>query len=109
CRGVVVNGNSIYSGYSHALRAQDCEHIVIGDNSIDHNPDYKGNSTDQVVLTQCRNVSLTGLILQHTRAATRPVPASLVLDQCQNVNMIGCQILNARNRGVEVKASSVIR
>ena len=70
CRGVVVTGNSIYSGYHHAIWAEDCEHLVIGANSIDHNPEYKGKSTDQVVLRHCRNVNWTGGILQHTRAAT---------------------------------------
>src|SRR5262249_39428496 len=61
CRGVVVSGNSIYSGYHYALRAEDAEHLVIGANSIDHNPEYRGRSTDKVVLTRCRNVTVTGL------------------------------------------------
>ena len=57
CRGVVVSGNSIYSGYRHAIWAEDAEHLVIGANSIDHNPEYRGSSTDQVVLRNCRNVN----------------------------------------------------
>src|SRR5262245_19332648 len=42
CRGVVVSGNCVYSGYENALWVEDSENVVIGANSIDHNPEYKG-------------------------------------------------------------------
>jgi polygalacturonase len=109
CRAVVLTGNSIYNGYRHALWAERCEHLVIGANSIDHNPEYRGNSTDQVVLRACRNVSMTGLILQHTRAATEPVTASMEVRDCHNVNVVGVQILNARARGIALENCSVVR
>src|ERR1043166_4527564 len=106
CRAVVITGNSIYSGYRHAIWAEDAEHLVIGANTIDHNPEYKGNSTDQVVLRNCRNVSLTGLILQHTRDASEPVGSSIEVRGCQNVNIAAIQVLNARVRGIHVQGSS---
>jgi hypothetical protein len=109
CRGVVVSGNALYSGYHYALRAEDCEHLVLGPNSIDHNSDYRGTSTDQVVLRRCRNVTLTGLVLQHTREPSAPVEASVEVRDCQNVSLTGCQILGARGRGVAVHGSSVVR
>jgi len=109
CRAVVITGNSIYSGYRHAIWAEDCEHLVIGANTIDHNPEYKGNSTDQVILRNCRNVSLTGLVLQHTRDAAEAVGSSIEVRGCQNVNVTGVQILNARVRGIAVQNSSVVR
>jgi nitrous oxidase accessory protein NosD len=109
CRAVVLTGNSIYSGFEHAIWAENAESLVIGSNSIDHNPEYKGNSTDQVVLRNCRNVTLTGLILQHTRPATAPVPASIDLRDCQNVNITGIQIINARTRGISLDQCAVVR
>lgn len=109
CRGVVLSGNSIYSGYQHALWAEDAEHLVIGPNSIDHNPEYRGNSTDRVVLRRCRNVSLTGLILQHTRPPSMPTTESIEIRDCQNVTVTGCQILNARERGIVLAGCSVVR
>jgi polygalacturonase len=109
CRGVVISGNAIYSGYHYALRAEDAEHLVIGANSIDHNPDYKGASTDRLVIERCRNVTLNGLLVQHMRAASAPTPATLEIADCQNVNMTGCQIINARTTGVAVRGSSVVR
>src|SRR5262249_20383376 len=109
CRGVVISGNSIYSGYQHSIWAEDAEHLVIGGNSIDHNPEYKGNSTDRVVLRRCRNVSVTGLVMQHTRAASAATTESVEIRECQNVTVTGCQILNARERGIALTGCSVVR
>jgi polygalacturonase len=109
CRGVVVSGNAIYNGYRYAIRAEHAEHVVIGANSIDHNSDYQGPSTDAVLLRLCRNVNVTGLLLQHTRAATAEVPASVEVRDCQNVNVVGCQVINARVRGVALHGCSVVR
>jgi hypothetical protein len=109
CRGVAVSGNSLYSGRRHAILAEDAEHLVIGANSIDHNPEYKGASTDRVVLRGCRNVTVTGVLHQHTRPAEGEDPASWEVRDCHNVSVTGCQILNARVRGVAVHGSSVVR
>lgn len=109
CRGVVVSGNSIYSGYQQAIWAESCEHLVIGPNSIDHNPEYRGNSTDQLVFRNCRNVNLTGVLLQHTRPATIPVSSSIEVHACHNVNLSGVQVINARTTGISVTGSSTVR
>src|SRR5262249_23513538 len=109
CRGVVISGNSIYSGYQHSIWAEDAEHLVIGGNSIDHNPEYKGNSTDRVVLRRCRNVSVTGLLMQHTRPPSAPTTESMEIRDCQNVSVTGCQIINARERGIALVGCSVLR
>jgi polygalacturonase len=109
CRGVVVSGNCIYSGYHDAIRAEDSEHLVIGANSIDHNPEYRGNSTDRIVLHGCRHVTLTGLVLQHTKPAEGPAEASVEVRRCENVSLTGCQVIGARRRGVLVQQSAVVR
>lgn len=109
CRGVTVSGNAIYNGYHHALLAEDAEHLVLGPNSIDHNPDYRGRSTDQVVLRRCRNVTLTGAILQHTREPAAEVASSVEVRDCRNVSVTGCQVINARGVGVAVHGSTGVR
>ncbi len=109
CRGVVVSGNSIYSGYQHSIWAENAEHLTIAGNSIDHNPQYSGNSTDQVMLKNCKNVNVQGLILQHTKDATEPVTASMEIVGCQNVNVVGMQIENARGRGIAIEGSTLVR
>ena len=84
------------------------EHLVVGSTSIDHNPQYPGNSTDRVLLHGCRNVSVTGLLLQHTRGADLEVPASIEIRDCENVNVTGCQVVHARGHGVLVRGSMVV-
>lgn len=109
CRAVVISGNSIYSGYEQAIWVEDSEHIVINGNSIDHNPEYKGTSTDQFVFRNCRNLNLSGVILQHTRESTQPVTTSIEMTGCQNVNVVGCQIVNARGRGITLSNCQLVR
>jgi polygalacturonase len=60
-------------------------------------------------LRRCRNVTLTGLVLQHTREASADAEASVELRECENVSLTGCQVVNARTRGVAVYGSSVVR
>jgi hypothetical protein len=109
CRGVAVSGNCLYDGYQNALWAEDSENLVLGPNSIDHNPDYKGKSTDRVLLRGCRNVTLTGLLLEHTGAAEAEPEASVVIDDCTNVSVTGAQVIGARVRGMLVRGSRVVR
>lgn len=109
CRGVTVAGNCIYSGYRHALLAEDAEHLVVSGNSIDHNPEYRGKSTDQLVLRRCRHVNLTGLLCQHTLGSDDTLQASIDLEECSQVNLTSCQVIGARVRGVHVRNSSMVR
>lgn len=109
CRAVTVSGNAIYSGYHHALVAENSESLVFNGNTVDHNPEYKGNSTDCLILRNCRNVNLTGIIIQHTRPPAITPEATLELRDCRNVSVTGCQIVQARGRGVLVKGSALVR
>jgi parallel beta-helix repeat protein len=109
CRGVTVSANCLYGGAQHAIWAEDAEHLVFGPNSLDHNSDYKGKTTDRILLRGCRDVAITGLILQHTFGPLEEPPASLEIDNCSNISLTGCQLLGARNRGVLVRGSSLVR
>jgi len=76
--------------------------IVVGANSIDHNPnqgqlDRSGHSAQ---LPKCVD---DGLLMQHTRPANDPVTCSMELRGCQNVNIAGIQILGARGRGIALE------
>lgn len=109
CRGVALSANCVYGGGQHALLAEESDHLVIGPNSFDHNSDYKGKTTDRVVFRGCRNVTLTGLIVQHFHEPLEEPAASLEIEGCENVSMTGCQIIGARVRGIAVRDSKVIR
>ncbi|VTS00201.1 right-handed parallel beta-helix repeat-containing protein [Tuwongella immobilis] len=101
-RGVTISGNCIYSGYESAIDAKQCEHLVISGNTIDHNPEYKGNSTDRLRFVDCRNVSISGTIVQHTLPPTIAVDASLQFIRCKQLQIQGLQVLNARVRGIQL-------
>ncbi|HEV3143173.1 MAG TPA: right-handed parallel beta-helix repeat-containing protein [Gemmataceae bacterium] len=109
CRGIVISGNSIYNGTKFALLAEDCEHLVYGNNSHDHNSDYIGESTDAFLLKNCRNVNFTGLMVQHTHTPTSPVEATMEFRACRNVNLTSCQIHAARLRGIHLSECRVVR
>jgi hypothetical protein len=109
CRGVVVSGNAIYHGERLSIRAEDCEHLVIGPCSIDHNPDYRGRTTDRILLENCANVTLTGLILQHTRDADEQPESSIDIAGCRDISLTGCHLIGARRRGILVRGSSTVR
>ncbi|MSR32137.1 MAG: hypothetical protein EXR99_11580 [Gemmataceae bacterium] len=102
-RGVTIAGNCIYSGYDHALWAQDSEHIVLGSNSFDHNPEYQGPSTDCLRFDNCSRVQLTGLVLQHTRPTAKLIDASISFDRCAFVQVASSQIHQPRTRGILFK------
>lgn len=101
-RGVVITGNSIYSGYHAALKVEDCEHIVVGSNSFDHNPEYPGNSTDAISFARTKNLQFTGNLVQHTKAEEVPASASIHVEECSNVQICCSQIHGARRRAVQV-------
>lgn len=109
CRGVTLTGNCLYSGEERAIWAEDAEHLVLGPNTIDHNPEYKGKSTDHVLLERCRHVNLPGVLIQHTRETKNDVDESIALLDCENVNVTGCQIINARRRGITIRGGAVVR
>ncbi len=108
-RSVVISGNSIYSGYHQALVFEDSEHLVIGSNSIDHNPEYKGNSTDAIKIKNCRNIGFTGNIFQHTRPAEIPVDSSMEITNSINVQVSSCQFHQPRVRGILINDSVLVR
>jgi hypothetical protein len=108
-RAVVVSGNAIYSGYQRAFWAEDCEHLVVSGNSIDHNPEYRGKSTDAVIVERCRNVNWNDNLHQHTLEPQAAVEASMVIRGCENINVTGCQWLHARRRGLLIAASNRVR
>ena len=67
-----VTGNSIYSGYHHAICGRGLR--APRHRRQQHRPQpgvQAATRPTSVVLRSCRNVDLTGLILQHTRAGRR--------------------------------------
>lgn len=108
-RGVVISGNYIYSGHHRNLLVEKSQNIVVGTNTIGHNPDYK----DKELATGIRfqdsdNCVLNGLLIQdaqagkHTVAKAVPIEREALVElvRCRRVNVTGCQILDGAPTGL---------
>jgi hypothetical protein len=101
CRGVVLEGNYIYSGHRRNLLLESSRNLVIGSNCLGHNPDYKEKELcTGVRLVDCEFVTLTGLQVQDAQAGQNTVTGAIAvarqglveLVRCQRVNLTGVQI-----------------
>jgi len=95
CRGVVISGNTLFSGHEHSIHSEDSSNIVVGPNIFDHNPDYGKDTLDGLLLENCSGCTLSGFHFVDTKA-----DAVVRLRNCSEINMTGCQILNPQNIGV---------
>ena len=95
CRGVVISGNTFFSGHERNVCAEDSSNIVVGPNIFDHNPDYDKDTLDGLLFENCSGCTLNGFHFADTKAE-----AVVQLRHCREVNMTGCQILNPQNIGV---------
>lgn len=105
-RGVVITGNSFYSGHERTLLVQQSDSIVVGANVIDRNPDYRVETGDGVVFEGCDGCLMTGVLLVGTRAPEVQAGAAVEIRQCTAVRLAECQILDAEPGGVLVAESA---
>jgi parallel beta-helix repeat protein len=94
-RGIVISGNTFFSGHEHSIHAEDSSNIVIGTNIFDHNPDYSKDTLDGLLFEHCSGCTLNGFHFSDTKAE-----AVVLLRDCSEINISGCQILNPQNIGV---------
>lgn len=116
-RGVVVEGNVIYSGHHKNLRVHGSRNIVLGNNSFDHNPDYEPlELCTGIRIEQSQHVTLTGSVIQDCQAGRHSVntpvdarkEALVEVIQCLGVSIVGCQILDGVPAGLLIHDGSQI-
>ncbi|MBM4086943.1 MAG: hypothetical protein FJ272_19310, partial [Planctomycetes bacterium] len=105
-RGIVISGNSFFSGHERTMRLEQSDYIVIGPNVIDRNPDYRVATGDGVVFDRCVGCSISGVVMNGPNPAG--AAAVEVLDSSE-IAITGCQILDPAPRGVLVRASTRCR
>ncbi len=103
CRGVAVTGNSFASGFRRSIEMDRCQHVVIGANTFDHNPDYTGDRIDGVTIRRSAGVCLSGLILEGSKAGDANEGGALEIYDSSEVNVNGCQVLDPVHRGIELR------
>ena len=113
--GFSISGNYIYSGHERNIVIEKSRSIVLGDNTLGHNPDYGDKELSTGVrFVDCEDININGLILQDAMAGHNTVAntvaskkdALLELVRCKRVSMTGCQILEGTPSGVLIEDCS---
>ncbi len=102
-RGIIITGNTFWKGFSHNILIQQSDHINLGSNMLDRNPDYgSGSAKDSkngVKILESRHLTISGLHINHVIGA----PAGIVLEQCRNYNLTNSTILSCDGAGILLK------
>ena len=102
-RGVTVTGNTMWKGYTHNIRVDDCNNILISNNVLDRNPRYHygDGSTAQVgmLFTNCDGCTISG---NHINGTGDERVAFEVRDS-RRMNIVGCSILDYSTTGLLLK------
>ena len=97
-RGVVISGNSFFSGHERTLKAEQCESIVIGSNCVDRNPDYRVETGDGILFDRCCGCTVSGVLLRGTRAPNGD--GAITARSSEDIAISTCQVLDADGYGV---------
>jgi len=97
-RGIAIQGNTFLLGPERNIRLDRCDHISIGPNTIDDNPDYARYNPSRdggVEIADCRGCSLTGLIV-------RGAPCGITIRDSSDINVTGCTVIEPKDCGIEL-------
>jgi parallel beta-helix repeat protein len=98
-RGIIISGNTFWRGYDHNILIEQSEHIVLGTNLMDRNPDYGEDSNNNIKFFESNNISINGLHLVNSVGGE----AGIVMEQCRNYNLVNSTILDCDNGGILLK------
>jgi hypothetical protein len=101
-RGVVITGNTLWTGVEYDLLAEHSANIVVGPNNLDRNPRYfreEDGASDAVLFRHCTDCTLTGFQLKGTRHA----PAAVAIESCDRFNVTGLAIFDCDGVGLLLK------
>lgn len=102
-RGVTITGNTMWKGYTHNIRIDDCRNILVSNNVLDRNPryHYADGSTAQVgmLFTNCDGCTISGNHINGTGDQT----AALEIRDSRRMNLTNCSILDYSTTGLLLK------
>jgi polygalacturonase len=105
CRGIVLTGNSIALGRQRNILVEGSRHIVIGPHSLDHNPDYKGATTDGIRLANCDGCVVSGVVVEGSSAGSKKEGGAVEVIDCRETAILGCSVFEPGFRGIYVADS----
>jgi parallel beta-helix repeat protein len=101
CRGVTISSNSLYSAAGRTILLERSANIVIGNNTIDWNPDHKGKRfVDGITINECRGVSLSSNIIENSFQGSPEAGGTIEVNRSEDVTIANCQVLDPRYRGI---------
>ena len=101
-RGVVITGNTFWTGVEYNLLAEHSSSVVVGPNNFDRNSRYhreEDGATDAILFRDCTDCTLTGFQVNGTRRA----PAAVALEACDRIHVTNLAIFDCDNVGLLLK------
>ncbi|HEX4611616.1 MAG TPA: right-handed parallel beta-helix repeat-containing protein [Urbifossiella sp.] len=98
-RGVVMTGNTLWTGVEYNLLVEHSTGVVVGPNTLDRNPRYyreEDAAANAVLFRECSDCTVSGLFVKGTRTA----PAGVGLVKCDRVHLSGLTVLDCDNGGL---------
>jgi hypothetical protein len=98
-RGVVITGNTFWTGVEYNLLAEGSTSVVVGPNNLDRNPRYhreEDGSANAVLFRDCSECTVSGLLVRGTRTA----PAGVAVVKCDRMHLTGLTVLDCDNGGL---------
>ncbi len=98
-RGVVITGNTFWTGVEHNLLVENSRGVVVGPNAMDRNPRYhreEDGAANAVRFRDCSDCTVTGLFVKGTRTA----PAGVAVVNCDRMHLSGLTILDCDGGGL---------
>lgn len=101
-RGVVITGNTMWTGEEYNLLVERSSNVVVGVNNLDRNPRYyreEEKAIDAILFRDCTDCTISGLQLVGSRHA----PAGIALEKCDRFNVNNLTILDCDGVGLSLK------
>lgn len=101
CRSVSVSGNSLCSAVDRTFRLERCANIVLGNNTIDWNPDRRSKRyPDGIVINDCDGVNVSDTIIENCFQGSKETGGAIEVANSRDVAITNCQVLDPRHRGI---------
>jgi hypothetical protein len=101
-RGVVITGNTFWTGVEYNLLVEHSTNVVVGVNNVDRNPRYfreEDGSNDAVLFRHCTDCTVNGLHVSGVRRAA----AAVAFEDCDRFNVSNLAIYDSDNCGLLLK------
>src|SRR5262249_3405344 len=98
-RGVVITGNTLWTGVEHNLLVEHSTNVQVGGNNLHRKPRYwreEDGSADAVPFRNCTDGTVSGLHVSGVRKAE----AGVVFENCRRFNVTNLTVLDCDKAGV---------